>query len=58
MHKSAVKLNDVSQDFNFQKENLIYVTHKTQFEAVILFKMLFLCSLGTQLANYIRNFNN
>ena len=41
MHKSAVKLNDVSHDFNFQKENFIYVTHKTQFEAVILLKMMF-----------------
>ena len=40
------------------KGNLIYVTHITPLKAVILFKMLFLCSLGIQLANYIRNLNN
>ena len=58
MHKLAVKLNYVSHDFNFQKENLIYVTHITPFEAVILLKMLLLCSLGIKIANYIRNLNN
>ena len=38
--------------------NFNYVTHITPFEAVILFKMLLLCSLGIQLANDIRNLNN
>ena len=52
------KMNDVSHDFNFQKGNLIYVTHITPLKAVILFNMLLLCSLGIQLANYIRNLNN
>ena len=51
-------MNDVSQDFNFQKGNLIYVTHITPLKAVILFKMLLLCNLGIQVANYIRNLNN
>ena len=51
-------MNDVSHDFNFQKGNLIYVTHITPLKAVILFEMLLLCSLGIQLANYIRNLNN
>ena len=37
---------------------LIYVTHITPLKAVILFKMLLLCSLVIQLANYIRNLNN
>ena len=58
MHKSSVKLNDVSQDFNFQRENKIYVAHITSLKAVILFKMLLLYSLGIQHANYIRNLNN
>ena len=40
------------------KENLIYVTLITPLEAVILFKMLLLCSLGIQLVDYIRNLNN
>ena len=40
------------------KGKLIYVTHITPLKAVILFKMLLLCSLGIQLANYIRNLNN
>ena len=52
MHKSSLKLNDVS------KGNLIHVTHITPLKAVILFKMLLLCSLGIQLVNYSRNFNN
>ena len=55
MHKSIIKLNDVKSRFQFSKENLIYVTHIASFEAVMLFKMLLLCSLGIQLANYIRN---
>ena len=38
--------------------NLIYVPHITSLEAVILFKMLVLCSLGIQLAVYISNLNN
>ena len=54
MHKSSVKLNDDSQDFNFSKGNFIYVTHITPMKAVILLKMLLLCSLGNQLAYYIR----
>ena len=58
MHKSAVKLNDVSHDFNFYKGNLIYVTHIAPLKAVILFKMLLLCSLGIQFADYIRNLIN
>ena len=58
MHKSAVKLNGVSNNVNFSKGNLIYVTHITPLGAIILFKMLLLCSLGIQLANYIRNLNN
>ena len=33
MHKSSVKLNDVSHDFNFQKK-IIYVTHITPLKAV------------------------
>ena len=49
-------MNDVSHDFNFQRE-IIYVTHITPLKAQIWFKM-FLCSLGIQLANYIRNLNN
>ena len=57
MHKQSVKLNDVSHDFNFQR-NLIYVTHITPLKALILLKMLLLCSLGIQLANYIRNLNS
>ena len=40
------------------KGNLIYETHITPLKAVILFKMLLLCSLGIQLTNYIRNLNN
>ena len=57
MHISAVKLNDGSHDLFF-KWNLINVTHITPLEAVILFKILLLCSLGIQLADYIRNLNN
>ena len=51
-------MNDISHDFNFQKGNFIYVTHITPLKAVILFEMLLLCSLGIQLAKYIRNLNN
>ena len=58
MHGSAVKSNDVSHNFQFSKGNLIYVTHITLLKAVILFKLLLLCSLGIKLANYIRNLNN
>ena len=58
MHRLAVKLNDDSHDFNFQRKFFIYVTHITQFEAVILFIMLLLCSLGIQLANCIGNLDN
>ena len=52
MHKLSVKL------FQLSKGNFIYVTHITPLKAVFLFKMLLLCSLGIQLANYIRNLNN
>ena len=37
MLKSSVKLNDVSHDFNFQRE-ILYVTHITPLKAVILLK--------------------
>ena len=42
----------------FSKGNLIYVTHITPFKALILFKMLLLCCLGIQLADYLSNLNN
>ena len=45
---------------NFEKIpmlNIFFKDYITPLKAVILFKMLLLCSLGIQLANYIRNLN-
>ena len=57
MHKSSVKLK-MLVTISISKGHLIYVTHITPLKAVILFKMLLLCSLGIQHANYIRDLNN
>ena len=38
--------------------NLIYVTHITPLEAVLVFKMLLLCSSDFQFADYISNLND
>ena len=57
MHRWAVKVNDVSHNYNFQRV-FNYLMHIKALEAVVLFKMPFLCSLGIQLADSINNLNN
>ena len=57
MHKLAVNLNDVSHDFNFQMEFNLCNAYNS-IEGCNFVKMLLLCSLDSQLANYMRNLNN
>ena len=58
MHRSAVKVNDISHNYNFQKENLIYVTYKTPLEAVFLLKMPFYVAKATTLQTTLHNLND
>ena len=57
MHKWAVKVNDVSHNYNFKEKFNLY-NAIIPLDAVILFRMLRFCILGIQLADYIRNLNN
>ena len=58
MTKSAVKVNNVKSQLYFSNGNIIYVTHITPLEAVLLFIMLLVCNLCIQLGDYISNLNN
>ena len=55
MHKLAVKVNDVNKNYNF-KGKFIYVAHITPLGAIVLLKLLLLCSLGIPHAEYMCNF--
>ena len=57
MHKLSVKLNDV-RTISHSKGKFNLCNIYNTIEGCNFVKMLLLCSLGSQLANYTRNLNN